>query len=97
MQYINKVFKFNIKINNEKISEVKFPIEMAKGGTIDISYSFIFKKGDIRRNYTYIVPIEVTTEDSNGAKGYGNLYVNYFLHSPQLYDIKELLRKEREK
>jgi hypothetical protein len=85
----------NIEINDKKFSELKFPIRMKAGETLNVKYSLNFNKEDIRRSYVYDFPIDIGTVDIYGNIGHASLYINYWLQFPEQYDIKRLINSER--
>lgn len=81
-----------IRINNNSLMDIKFPIELRDMRTFDMNYSFNFEKKDMRNNYVYNFPVDILTEDSNGNRGYGSFFVSHWLQFPEQYDISSLVK-----
>ena len=80
----------SIKINEKPLKDIKFPLELKTGDNLKVSYEFKFNKDDIRRNNAYNFPIEILTEDTDGTKGHSLCGMNYWLRSPEEYDIQSI-------
>lgn len=81
-----------ISINGVPLREVKFPINVKKGDTITVEYKFRFDSENINRNNAYEFPVYILTENEAGIKGANPVFVNYWLQSPEEYDIPEMLK-----
>lgn len=81
-----------ISINGVPLREVKFPINVKKGDNITVGYKFQFDSENINRNNAYDFPVYILTENEAGVKGANPVFANYWLQSPEVYDIPEMLK-----
>lgn len=81
-----------IYINNAPLKDVKFPINVNKDGNIKVGYKLQFDKEDIRKYNAYDFSIYLLTEDKKGEKGVNPVFINYWLQSPEEYDITAMIR-----
>lgn len=82
-----------IKINNEVLSDISFPINLKKDEAIYINYGFDFKGNLIKQNNAYSFLLNVLTEDLSGNKGSTSCFINMHMQSPEHFDIEALKNK----
>lgn len=85
----------SMKINEKAIKDIKLPLELKTGDTVEVSYGFKFNKDDIRRNNAYNFTIDILTENTDGTKGSRLCMLNYWLQFPEQYDIQSLRMDRR--
>lgn len=85
----------SMEVNGKSIKETKFPFGLKTGDTLEISYKINFNDNDIRKNCKYNFIINVLTKDSDGAKGKGICFFDYWLQSPKDYDIQAIRTDRR--
>lgn len=82
----------NVSINDIPLEDVKFPINVNMGDNITVNYGFKFDRKDINRNNAYEFSIDLLTENSVGEKGVNSAFVDYWLQSPEEFDIAAMLK-----
>lgn len=83
---------FDININETPLRDIKLPINIKKDDKLEVKYHLKFDDNDIRRNNAYNFSIDILTEDMEGNKGVDSEFANYWLQSPEEYDIDAMIR-----
>jgi hypothetical protein len=86
-----------VYINNQALKSVKLPLELKAGETLNVSRAFNFDIRDVRSYFAYDFAVNILTEDSDGNKGYGSVFVNYWLQFPEQFNVDKLVNVERRK
>jgi len=86
-----------INIDGIPLSKMAFPIKLKAGTDLNLSYSFIFNKNDIRKNNAYFFTLDLLTEDFQGNKGTSSCFVNYCAQDPAEFDIDVIKNVRRDK
>ncbi|MCB2298832.1 hypothetical protein [Clostridium tagluense] len=79
-----------IKINNNLISDISFPLNLKKGEIIYINYGFNFNGNLIKQNNAYSFRLNILTEDLLGNKGSTSCFINMHMQSPKYFDMDAL-------
>lgn len=80
-----------ISINDLPLKDIKFPINVNSGEWVQVRHKMQFNEDDINRNNSYDFSIYLLTENEAGEKGASPVFINYWLQSPEEYDIPEMI------
>lgn len=81
-----------ISINNLPLKDIRFPINVRRGESVNVHHKMQFNKDDINRNNSYDFSIYLLTENEAGERGANPVFINYWLQSPEEYDIPKMIR-----
>lgn len=82
-----------VSIDGKPLSDVKFPIKLKAGQTIDMTYQFKFSnKKDTRLNNAYNLVFDISTEDLQGNRGISNCYIDFYPNSVDNINVDILKR-----